>query len=433
MSKPVVSVIKYDNAYDSVRKALELCEGLKDFGKQDKILIKPNLVAWDFDLPFTPYGVVTTSAVMFALVRILAEEGFTRITIGEGPLMIPKTIGQAMYKVLGYETLKQKYGVELVDFNEEKFEEVDFGDFKLDIAGKVMESDKVINVPVLKTHNQCKISLGIKNMKGVLNKKSKIFCHGKDRDLDHMFPVILEKIPVALTVTDGIFTLEKGPSNTGKAYRKDLIISSKDPLACDVAGAEIMGYNAPDIEHLSYYAARHGRSLKIDDIEVLGEKISDHRQFVDFDWEWTKDDTMPEGFEKRGISGLAVRKYDSTLCTGCSMLYNPMLILLMSAFKGEPFPNIEILSGKKQTASPGFDKTVLFGKCSCSMNKDNTNIKKAIQIKGCPPKLDDFISGLKEEGIECHMNAYIAYRHYLFSRYKKDDGFDMEFFSEQKV
>lgn len=432
MPEPVVSVVSFQDPYQSVKKALDLCGGLKAFGKQDRILIKPNLVAWDFDLPFSPYGVVTTSAVMFALVKILAEEGYSRLTIGEGSLMLPKSTGHEIYRVLGYEKLKEKYGVELVDFNEDKFKEVDFGGFKLSVASKALEADKIINLPVLKTHNQCKVSLGIKNLKGCLDRKSKMICHGKDADLDHMFPHIAEKLPVALTIIDGIFTLEKGPSNTGQAYRKDILIASTDILACDIVGSEIMDYRADSIEHLKFFAKRHNKSLCLGDLKITGEDLEKHRKYVDFDWEWTPENTGPLGFAKRGITGLAIRKYDSSLCTGCSVQYNPMLILMMSAFKGEPFPGIEIVCGKRQTAAPNFDKTVLFGKCSCSVNKDNPNIRKAIQIKGCPPKLDNFISVLKDEGIECNMRAYVTFRNYLFSRYQEKDGFHPGLFQEQE-
>jgi len=429
MSKPVVSLVAYSDPLQTLRKALDLCGGLKGMNRGDKILIKPNLVSWDYDLPFPPYGVVTTSSVMFALVQILYEEGFRNITIGEASLMIPKTIGRAIYKTLGYEKLREKYGVELVDFNEDRFEEVDFGGFKLSIAKKALEADSIINLPVLKTHNQCQVSLGIKNLKGCLNRKSKMFCHGKDVDLDHMFPHIIEKLPVALTITDGVYTLAKGPGPTGKALRKNIIIASRDRLACDVVGAEIMGYSAPEVEHLKFYAKRHGLSTSLKDIEVRGEDLEKHRSFVDFDWEWTQDNTGPIGFVKRGITGLDIRKYDSSLCTGCSMMYNPMLILFMSAFKDQPFPNVEVLSGKRQEASPGYDYTILFGKCACDLNKNNPNIKKAIAIKKCPPGRQEFVEAVKEAGIECDLNQYVAYRQYIFSRYKKEDGFDMGMFT----
>lgn len=434
MSKPVVSVVKFRDPYASMREALELCKGLKGLGKSDRILIKPNLVGWDVDLPVPPFGMVVTSAVMFALVRILAEEGYQRITIGEGPLMIPQTLGRVMFRTFGYQKLRDRYGVDLVDFNEEKFGEVDFGDFKLSLAEKVLEADRIINLPVLKTHNQTKVSLGLKNLKGCLNRKSKMFCHGKGiQDLDRSFPRLIEKLPVALTIIDGVFTLEKGPSYTGKAFRKDLIIASSDPYACDVVGSEIMGYPVEDVPHLKYFADMHGRSYSLEDIEVAGEAVEKHRRYVDYDFEWTPDNTGPAGFEKRGITGLALRKYDNTLCTGCSISFTPMIMLLMSAFRGEPFPGMEVLSGKQQTASPGFEKTVLFGKCACDLNKDHPNIKKAIGVKGCPPRLEDFTAALKEEGMDCRMEEYVKYRHYLYDRYKGKAGFEPGLFEEQEI
>ncbi|WP_018086914.1 DUF362 domain-containing protein [Desulfurispora thermophila] len=433
MSKPLVAVVKFAEAYQSVRRALELSDGLAGLKPGDRILIKPNLVSWDFDLPFPPYGVVTTSAVLGALVRILAEEGYSDITIGEGPLMVPKTIGQAMYKELGYHQLREKYGVKLVDFNEEKFVKTDLGGLTLSLAEKVLEADKIINVPVLKTHNQTKVSLGIKNLKGCINRASKMHCHGKDVDLSHTFPHIAEKLPVALTLIDGVFGLAKGPGPTGTAQRLDLLVASRDLLAADVVGAALLGYRAAEVEHLAYFARRNGGSLDINDIEVRGEPLAENIHPLEYDWEWTAENTGPLGYAKRGIKGLAVRKYDSTMCTGCSMLFNPVLVMLMAAFKGEPFPNVEVISGKVQLASPGFDYTVLFGMCPYKLNKDNPHIKQAIAIKGCPPDLQEFVEAMREIGVPCDYKDYVQYRHYIFHRYKAEDGFDLGLFKIDNV
>ena len=429
MERPVVSLVKMVEPYASLREALALCGGLDGLRRDDKILIKPNLVSWDFDLPFPPFGVVTTSAVIGALVRILVENGFSRLTIGEAPLPGVKPKGEAIFKVLGYEQLRDKYGVQLVDFNEEEFVEVDFDEFKLSLARRVLEADKIINVPVLKTHNQAKVSLGIKNLKGCLNRKSKMFCHGVEHQLNRTFPRIIEKLPVALTIIDGVFTLEKGPGHTGRAYRRDLLLASRDAYACDLVGAEVIGYRADEVPQLKYLAERHGYSLHAADVQIKGEPLEKCRSYVEYDWEWTADDTGPIGFQKRGITGIAVRKYDDTLCTGCSSQYNPMLIMLMSAFNGEPFPNVEVISGKKQLASPGFEKTILFGKCACELNKDNPNIKHAVPVRGCPPDMKKFAGIMQQEGINCRYDEYVKYRHYIFNRYKDKKEFDFSLYS----
>lgn len=430
MPKPVVSVVTYSEPYESVKKAIEMCDGLRDFRKEDKILIKPNLVGHDFDYPL-PFGMITSSAIMHALVKILSENGFTDLTIGEGPLMIPKTIGQQMYKVLGYEKLKERYGVQLVDFNEEKFVPADCGNFKLEIAQRALEADKIINVPVLKTHNQCKISLGIKNLKGCLNRKSKQFCHGKEMefDLDRTFNHVIDKLRVALTLIDGIFVLPRGPAANGYAYRKDLIIASRDTYACDLVGAEIMDYKIKDVPHLSIYAERHGRSMDLGDVEVRGEDVEKHRKHVEYDFDWLPDNSGPVGFAKRGVKGLMVRKWDSSLCTGCSMLYNPMLVMLMAAYTGEPFPGVDVVTGKRMQALPGFEKTVLFGKCPTAANKDNPNIKQAIKIKGCPPDLNELARAMAEIGVRIDLAQVDSFRSYTYKKTVAQEGYDMSLFN----
>jgi uncharacterized protein (DUF362 family) len=427
MAKAAVSIVKVTDVYESLQESLSLCNGLVGLNTHDRILIKPNIVSWDFDLPFPPYGVVTTSVVISALVRILAEHGFRNLTIGEGSLPGLSPDGDVVYEALGYKKLQERYGVKLVDFNKDEFVPTDYGDgFKIDIAKQALEADKIINVPVLKTHNQAKVSLGIKNLKGCLNKKSKKSCHGVgDEELSRTFPRIIDKLPVALTIIDGLYTLEKGPGPTGKAFRKDLLIASRDPFACDLVGTAILGYPAKEVAHLTNYAKSHGCSLELADYEVIGERVEDHQEYVTYDWEWSEGDTGPAGFEKRGITGLAIRKYDSSLCTGCSVQYNPMLILLSSAFKGEPFPKVEVVSGKQQLAADGFENTVLFGKCACHFNKNNPNIKKAIQLWGCPPDLEKFVEVLANEGIKCDYNEYVRFRHYLFGRYKESEGFNL--------
>lgn len=100
-----------------------------------------------------------------------------------------------------------------------------------------------------------------------------------------------------------------------------------------------------------------------------------------------------------------------------------MLILLSSAFKGAPFPNVEVVCGKQQLASSGFDNSLLFGKCACHLNRDNPNIKKAIALWGCPPDLEKMVEELAKEGLECDYNEYVRFRHYLFDRYLGKEGF----------
>ena len=127
MAKASVSMVKVTDVYESLQESLKLCDGLAGLNLKDRILIKPNIVSWDFDLPFPPYGVVTTSVVISALVRILSEHGFSNLTIGEGALPMLSPDGDVVYEALGYKTLQERFGVKLVDFNKEEFVITDYG------------------------------------------------------------------------------------------------------------------------------------------------------------------------------------------------------------------------------------------------------------------------------------------------------------------
>ena len=54
MSKASVSLVKVSEVYESLGQALDLCDGLAGLQVDDKILLKPNIVSWDFDYPFPP-------------------------------------------------------------------------------------------------------------------------------------------------------------------------------------------------------------------------------------------------------------------------------------------------------------------------------------------------------------------------------------------
>ena len=59
----------------------------------DKVVIKPNLVAWDDEYPIAPFGVYTTTKLVEDLIICLKEFGCSNITIGEGSVKIKKDMG----------------------------------------------------------------------------------------------------------------------------------------------------------------------------------------------------------------------------------------------------------------------------------------------------------------------------------------------------
>lgn len=431
--KKTVSIVRYENERGAVRKALEMCGALDSIKKlipSDKVLLKPNLVMWDEVLAFPKYGVLTTSVVMEEVVATLAEHGLKDITIGEASAENKSggTSTELAFKGLGYQQLQKRYGVRLVDFNGGPFTTVEFGEFSLDFATEALETDLFINLPVLKTHNSTKVSLGFKNLKGCLNEKSKRHCHNVARPLDSFVSYLGEQMPPMVTLIDGIYTLERGPSVTGTAHRHDVLIASMDMFSADVVGSMVMGFDPTELGYLSEFAQRHSLPLDGSNIEIVGETLQSVVKQLRWDWPWEDDDSGPPTFRRLGIEGINYPKYDETICSTCSFYNNLVLILLISAYNGTPFSNIEFLSGKQRLSTGGYDKTFLFGRCIAHANKNNPNIKAAVEIKGCPPTMDEIVNVLNENGIPADLERYREYRQSLANRYIGKPEFNDDFY-----
>jgi uncharacterized protein (DUF362 family) len=433
-----VSLMRYDRSPDSLREAIESCNGFDGLSPEAAVLIKPNLVRWSRRFTIAPYGVVTTTRMVEDLIILLKERGCSSISIGEGSVYMEPGVGtDAAFEGLGYIQLAERYGISLIDFN--RSEGVPFkvpapGNITLRIAREALEADFLINVPVLKTHGQTKISLGMKNLKGCLKASSKKMCHRPDGRLEYCFSFLADMVKPALTVIDGIYALERGAMHYGRAYRTDMLIASRDILAADMVGAKIIGYEPGEIEHFREYAARHDRPLTVDDVDVRGGRVADHITPLAWDWDWKEDNTGPPLFDKLGIQGVAVPKYDETLCSGCSPLANLVNILVISAFSGSssttspPDKRVEILNGKRMQARPGYEYTVLMGNCIIKANEGSPHIRNAVPVAGCPPRTEDVVAALKGVGLDVDEKAYDAYMERQGNKYNGKEGYSPELY-----
>ena len=426
-----VSLVRFSEKRANIRRAVEMCDGFKELTPAKRVLLKPNLVMWDEALPFPKFGVITTALVVEEMVRLLREHGCSDITIAEATTE-DKEINSgtlAAYRGMGYPLLEKKYGVKLCDLNRGPFEKVEFDGFSLDIAVPVLETDFLIDLPVLKTHNSTRVTLGFKNLKGCLARRSKIFCHHPEIPLNRFIQRLGEKLVPALTLIDGIYALDRGPAVNGTAHRADLLIASRDMFAADVTGTMLLGMRPDEIGHLAEHARRHDLPLDGSNLELCGENLSGLVMPLKWDWGWLEDNSGPTAFGRMGIRGIHYPKYDDTICSGCSFLNNMILILLLGAYTGEPFDNIEFLTGKVARSTGGFKKTFLFGNCIVRANRDNPSINEAVTIRGCPPRAQDIVRILNEHGIRADFDSYVQYRSSLAARYADQPQFQEQHFT----
>jgi uncharacterized protein (DUF362 family) len=169
MNKHLVSVCRYEKPFGSTKKVIDMCDGMAYFKKGSRVFIKPNIVFWTMEVDFPKYGVVTTSRLVHDVVVILKDSGIDDITIIEGSVALDprKTDAQSRhaYNTLGYNELAQRYGIKTMNVFERPFKTVDLGEnVVLKMNADILDSDLIVDIPVMKTHVQTHVSLGIKNL-----------------------------------------------------------------------------------------------------------------------------------------------------------------------------------------------------------------------------------------------------------------------------
>lgn len=437
MTYSTVAIARYRTPLESVRKVVELSGGLDDLSAGARVFIKPNIVFWTRATNFPKWGVITTSRIVEDVVHLLKERGVDHITIGEGSVtMDPKdreTQAHA-YASLGYDVLKKRFGVKCIDIYDRPFTTRDLGDgVALDFNTDFLESDFVVNLPVLKTHAQTVVSLGVKNLKGLIDIPSRKKCHNADPERDLHFHVarLADGAPPMFTLIDGVYTNERGPMVDGRIRRADLLIGSRDVLAADFVGATILGHGPSEVPHLARAARNRNRPADLSGVRVTGESLADAIAPHEYTFPYNDDGSLPVPLVKKGVKGVAYRKYDLTMCTYCSGITGPILAAIAMAWKGDPFDDVEVLTGKIMRPTPGKKKTILLGKCMSRLNRDHPDIREMIPVRGCPPKPRDIVDAFHRAGIDIdpgvieHMDALPGF---LMKRYEGKPEFDESFF-----
>jgi uncharacterized protein (DUF362 family) len=373
VTQEIVSLVRYSPDSHSLRTALELCGGLGDLKTGDRVLIKPNLV---ISGPPTqkPRGIVTSAKLMRELVALLKEHDCGEIAIGEGSIIV-KEFGTSTKSAMDWSGMNQiasEFGINTVDFNRGPFKEFKVEGIKIRVASAPLDTDFLIDFPVLKTHTQTKVSLGTKNLKGCLSPGSKRIFH--KHSLEELIAFLAHNVKVDMTIIDGLYGLQKGPMGKD-IHQMNLVIAGKDLLSVDMVGSAVMGIDPREVNHLHFLAGLQGRTLSISDVDVRGESIASVTKKLIWHYPWVE-----ELFNKYGIRGIRCNDPGNYFCSGCTITAFAGLNRSFREHQGRHFEGVEICLGGEK-AHPDSRQVFLVGKCAVTANQD---IENAIRIKGCP-------------------------------------------------
>lgn len=382
--KAVVSIVRTrehpgDKEIDaSVRNAIDLIGGLGGVvARGSRVVIKPNLVV--ARSPAT--GATTDPRVCRAIADMVLERGAKPI-IAESSFVGLDT--EEAIEVAGYAQLRRD-GYDVIDLKGRAIERVmapvpDGRALKEVLLPRlVFEADAVITVPKMKTHDQSGVTLGVKNVKGILPDVWK-------RKLHRVFGVfqstadLLTLIKPSLAVVDGLVAMQGVGPAFGEALEMDLIIAGHDVVAVDTVTGAVMGFQVDEIGCVREAAHMGLGTADLAEIDVVGQPIAAvQRRFKRSEEAIGEVLPLPEGFR------LIV---DPKACTGCR---NQILSSLLDMKEGGMLDRAAgwtvVCGGAEPPRDVLPDRLLLVGACQTGA------VFGATRAAGCPPNSRDVVRG----------------------------------------
>lgn len=236
-----------------VRRAVENLGGMSRFVKKGQtVLIKPN-IGWD-RLP--EQAANTNPEEVAEVVKMCKEAGAKRVRV------LDRTCNQARrcYKRSGIETASKQAGAEVRHIVKSRFKTVKIPGGELvkswPFYRDALDADVFINMPIAKDHSISRVTLGFKNIMGII---------GGDRGQIHknfMTKIVDLNLAIkpALTIIDAYrVLLRNGPSggNLADVAEKKIVIAGTDPVAVDSYAMGLFDIDPNEVEYLKI-ASRRG-------------------------------------------------------------------------------------------------------------------------------------------------------------------------------
>jgi uncharacterized protein (DUF362 family) len=198
------------------------------FSGGDRVLLKPNISF----AANAECGATTSVEIIKQVVELCLKQGASKVIIIDYPLANP---GLCIERTRIKEAIIDTNKVSLLLLNKERqFVDVEIPNGKelktVKIARELQKVDKFINLPTAKSHSATGVSLGIKNLMGLIWDRS--YLHRID--LHRAIAELALVIKPDLTIIDATRVLTSGgPGGPGKTITLNTVIAGADIVAVD--------------------------------------------------------------------------------------------------------------------------------------------------------------------------------------------------------
>ncbi len=247
------------------RKVISAVGGIQLFVKQgDIVVVKPNM-GWDRK---PEYAATTHPIVVKTIVEECLKAGARRVKVFDNPCNDPRRC----YENSGIQNiLKGMDNVEVKQMDRERYKKTKISGVFLkewDVYDEALSAKVFINVPIAKHHGLTRLTLGLKNMMGILGEDRGYLHRGMDDALADVSTVIRSH----LTIIDATrILLRHGPEGGSLSDVKVLnkVIASTDIVAADAYATALFNLKPEDISTTVTAYKRGLGEMNLSKIKVL--------------------------------------------------------------------------------------------------------------------------------------------------------------------
>ncbi len=260
---PDLAVARSGDPETLVRRAIAALGGMERFVPRDaNVIVKPNIcVAYHT----YEYAATTNPWVVGAVVKMCLEAGARSVRVMDYPF---GGTAEEAYAISGIADQVKAAGGEMVLMSRLKYVPTNIPQAqslkRSAIYDDALKADVLIDGPIAKTHGLARLTLGMKNLMGLIQDRPAI--HGNmGQRLADLTSILRPK----LTVVDAVRILTaNGPTggNLNDVKQLDTVIASADIVAADSYAATLFDMQP---EELSYIQAGTQRGLGRSDLKNL--------------------------------------------------------------------------------------------------------------------------------------------------------------------
>jgi uncharacterized protein (DUF362 family) len=229
------------------RAALAALGGIERFVKPgQQVIIKPNICV-DYHPP--EFAVTTNPIVVGTLVSLCLGAGAKRVRVMDTPL---GGTAQSAYAVSGIEDAVKTAGGEMEIMSSFKFSKTTIPLGKditsWNIFQDALDADVLIDVPIAKQHSLARLTLGEKNLLGLVTDPNLIHQNLAQRVAD-----LVSVIRPTLTVVDAVrILMAHGPTggSLNDVKQTNTVIASHDIVSADAYAATLFGLTGAEIPYI---------------------------------------------------------------------------------------------------------------------------------------------------------------------------------------